>query len=414
MLWHAKGWRGVRCLRLVTNHICQLHPQKFKAALKERLEEIIGCFPLPMGGTGVAVCCMQGAHRAPTGAMLLLMCSRISCRTALEHCYRVRKAVDLWSKHERHPVMQYVLPHHERHCLELAEELRLYSTLPAVVDWDSFEEVFVGQPIVQAVMPRRASSARPLSKGPLGRLPSPAAQAPTTWSANKFTPQAAAPKAPPAGLRRRSDTPPPAAMVAAAKAAAAKAAAKAAAPAAKAAAPAAKPAAPQWMAGDWSCPHCIEPVRKPAVECPKCGRAKPSILEPGVHVAPATAMAVAQKAPPTAMAVAQKAPPTASDPAPAAARAAAVGDPLQQVVQVQALAAAAPPAKAAAALAAAAAPVGDLIRSQAALVGDPIQSQADMFAEIRRQQADMFAEMSRSMKELTAQNKALTQQVRAR
>jgi len=56
---------------------------------------------------------------------------------------------------------------------------------------------------------------------------------------------------------------------------------------------AAKP--PQWMAGDWSCPRCREHVRKPADLCPKCGYAKPDILEPGFRVAPSSEFRTTQR-----------------------------------------------------------------------------------------------------------------------
>ena len=92
-------------------------------------------------GTGVVCMCAQGAHRAPTGAVLMLMAGGVRFVDALEHVYRVRQVVDLHTNDGRHKVMQSVLPNYEGACRRVGRSFQVTVTLPQVMEYHDFVQV---------------------------------------------------------------------------------------------------------------------------------------------------------------------------------------------------------------------------------------------------------------------------------
>ena len=131
----------VKHIRLVTNHLLNMtHPDKFIQQLRPLMEAIV--VPGPGMRPGVLFVCKNGAHRAPTGACVALICGGISAALATQHLYKIRRVVD-FSTSNKHQGMSIdkSLPPFEPHLLALGLHLHVKATLPFVVAEREFEQV---------------------------------------------------------------------------------------------------------------------------------------------------------------------------------------------------------------------------------------------------------------------------------
>ena len=128
----------VKVARVVTNHLMNVNVENFTERLRPLLEQILK--PGQEIRPGVLVVCRQGAHRAPTGALMLLVAGGIRMANVMQHLYSVRAAVDFRTAYKGR-ILEIDLPFYERVLLELGREFRLRANLPHVVLEREFEKV---------------------------------------------------------------------------------------------------------------------------------------------------------------------------------------------------------------------------------------------------------------------------------
>ena len=128
----------VKVVRVVTNHLTKMKIEPFTEQLRPLLETIIK--PGQKIRPGVLVVCRQGAHRAPTGALMLLVAGGIRMVNVMQHLYKVRAAVD-FSTAWKGRILELDLPFYEKALFELGREFRLRANLPHVVLYSEFEKV---------------------------------------------------------------------------------------------------------------------------------------------------------------------------------------------------------------------------------------------------------------------------------
>ena len=129
----------VKHVRLITNHLVNLtNPDKFVQQLRPLMEQIV----LPGQGIrpGVLFVCVNGAHRAPTGACVALVCAGTPVQSAMRHLYKIRRVVDFSTKHSG-ITLESSLPPYEAALVQLGRQLHIRASLPPVVQESDFEEV---------------------------------------------------------------------------------------------------------------------------------------------------------------------------------------------------------------------------------------------------------------------------------
>ena len=128
----------VRVVRMVTNHFTRLRIDHFMEQLRPLLEEILK--PGEEIRPGVLCVCKQGAHRAPTGAFMLLVAGGCDMASVMQHLYKVRAVVDFGTRYKGRR-LEETLPSYTQALCRLGREMCLRASLPHFAPLREFQKV---------------------------------------------------------------------------------------------------------------------------------------------------------------------------------------------------------------------------------------------------------------------------------